>query len=92
MIRSFVCEYKERLFHDYRIRRFQAFEPRVRRKVKMLHHSTRLDDSVARPGNRLEMFRGDRRGQHSIRINNQYRICFVCSDGDALNTKIVDYY
>ena len=92
LIRSFACKDTQRLFHDYRVRRFQAFETRARRKLKMLHDSTRLDDLATLPGNRLEMLRGDRRGQHGIRINNQYRICFVWKDGDALNVEIVDYH
>ncbi len=92
MIRSFTCKDTERLFHDYRVRRFQAFETVARRKLKMLDDATRLDDLAALPGNRLETLRGDRLGQHSIRINNQYRICFVWRDGDAHNVKIVDYH
>lgn len=92
MIRSFACKDTERLFDDYRVRRFQAFETVARRKLKMLDDATRLDDLAALPGNRLEALRGDRQGQHSIRINDQYRICFGWRDGDAYHVEIVDYH
>ncbi len=90
LIRSFTRKETERLFHDYRVRRFQAFETVARRKLKMLDDATRLDDLAALPGNRLEALRGDRQGQHSIRINDQYRSCFVWRDADAHNVVIVD--
>ena len=92
MIRSFKSKDTEKLFNDYRIRRFQAFETVARRKLKMLDDATSLNDLAALPGNRLETLRGDRRGQHSIRINGQYRICFEWRDGDAHNVEIVDYH
>ena len=58
----------------------------------MLDDATSLNDLVALPGNRLEVLRGDRKGQHSIRINDQYRICFEWRAGDAHNVEIVDYH
>ena len=76
MIRSFKCKDTEKLFGDYRVRRFQALETTARRKLKILDDATSLNDLAALPGNRLEALRGDRKGQHSIRINDQYRICF----------------
>ena len=82
----------EKLFNDYRIRRFQAVETVARRKLKMLDDATNLNDLVALPGNRLEALRGDRKGQHSIRINDQYRIFFEWRNGDAHNVEIVDYH
>ena len=90
MIRSFKSKDTEKLFNDYRVSRFQAFETMVRRKLKMLDDATGLNDLAALPGERLERLRGDRRGQHSIRINDQYRICFEWRDGDAHNVEIVD--
>jgi len=92
LIRSFKSKDTEKLFSDHRIRRFQAVETVARRKLKMLDDATELNDLAALPGNRLEMLRGDRKGQHSIRINDQYRICFEWRDGDAHNVEIVDYH
>ena len=92
MIRSFKSKDTEKLSNDYRVRRFQVFETVARRKLKMLDDATSLNDLAALPGNRLETLRGDRRGQHSIRINSQYRICFEWRDGDAYHVEIVDYH
>jgi proteic killer suppression protein len=92
LIRSFKSKDTERLFNDYRVRRFQAFEIVARRKLKMLNDSASLNDLAALPGNRLEGLRGDRRGQHSIRINDRYRIFFEWRDGDADAVEIVDYH
>jgi proteic killer suppression protein len=82
----------EKLFDDHRVKRFQAFETVARRKLKMLDNATGLKDLAALSGNRLEALRGDRRGQHSIRVNDPYRICFDWRDGDANNVEIVDYH
>ena len=82
----------ERLFQDVRGRRFQAIETVARRKLKMLDDAARLDDLSALPGNRLEALRGDRQGQYSIRINDQYRVCFMWRDGHAHQVEIVDYH
>ncbi len=92
MIRSFKCRDTEKLFNDSRVRRFQAFEIVARRKLKMLDNATDLNDLAVLPGNRLEALRGNRKGQHSIRINDQYRICFEWRAGDASNVEIVDYH
>jgi len=62
------------------------------RKLVMLDSAVELGDLKAPPGNRLEALRGDRKGQHSIRINNQWRVCFVWEDGNAYNVEIVDYH
>jgi len=80
------------LFNDYRVRRFQAFESVARRKLKMLDDAVTLGDLRALPGNRLESLKGDRKGQYSIRINDQYRICFEWRDGDVYGLEIVDYH
>jgi proteic killer suppression protein len=63
-----------------------------KRKLIQVHHARSLDDLRAPPGNRLEALRGDRRGQHSIRINDLWRVCFVWRDGDAVDVEIVDYH
>jgi proteic killer suppression protein len=65
---------------------------RANTKLLVLHAATDLRDLMAPPGNRLEKLRGDREGQHSIRINDQYRICFVWRSGDAYQVEIVDYH
>jgi toxin HigB-1 len=62
------------------------------RKLRLLNNAQRLDDLRVPPGNRLEALKGDRRGQHSIRINDQWRICFTWRDGDAHEVEIVDYH
>ena len=62
------------------------------RKLRLLNNARRLDDLRAPPANRLEALKGDRRGQHSIRINDQWRICFVWSEGNAHQVEIVDYH
>lgn len=92
MIQSFKDRETERLFQDVRVRRFQAIETVARRKLKMLHDADRLDDLSALPGNRLEALRGDRQGQYSIRINDQYRLCFEWREGHAHQVEIVDYH
>jgi proteic killer suppression protein len=92
VIRSFGSKDTEALFHDEPIRRFRAIERSARRKLLYLHRARVLQDLKAPPGNRLEALRGDRRAQHSIRINDQWRICFTWKDGDAHDVEIVDYH
>jgi len=64
----------------------------AQRKLTMIDKAGRLEDLLTPPGNRLEALKGDRKGQHSIRINDQWRICFVWSDGSAFDVEIVDYH
>jgi proteic killer suppression protein len=64
----------------------------ARRKLRMLNNAKKLDDLRIPPNNRLEALKGDKKGQHSIRINDQWRICFIWHDGDALNITIEDYH
>jgi proteic killer suppression protein len=91
MIRSFACKETERLFNDESSRRLPTQIQRMaRRKLLLLHQARRLDDLRAPPGNRLEALRGNRAGQHSIRINNQWRICFRWQGEDASDVEIVD--
>lgn len=92
MIRSFRCRDTEALFHDREVRRFRAFERVARRKLLLLHRAASLQDLRVPPGNRLEALSKDRKGQHSIRINDQWRLCFVWRDGDAFAVEIVDYH
>ncbi len=92
MIRSFACAETQRLHRRQRSRRFEAMEQIARRKLRQLDSATELRDLAAPPGNRLEALRGDRKGQHSIRINNQWRLCFVWRVGHADQVEIVDYH
>ncbi len=92
MIRSFSCAETGALFDDAVVPRFRLIERIARRKLLYLHQARRLDDLRVPPGNRLEALKGNRRGQHSIRINDQWRICFRWSDGDAWGVEIVDYH
>ena len=92
MIWSFRCKDTEALFNDVDVRRFRAFERIARRKLLYLHRARNIQDLRVPPGNRLEALKGDRKGQRSIRINEQWRICFVWRRGDAYDVEIVDYH
>ena len=92
MIRSFRCRDTERLADGFRVRRFVAIERVARRKLAQLDAAATLDFLRVPPGNRLEVLRGDRRGTYSIRINDQWRLCFRFADGDAWDAEIVDYH
>ncbi len=92
MIRSFKTEDTEQLFNDERVRQWQAIENVARRKLNLVHAAARLEDLRVPPGNRLEKLVGDRKNQYSIRINDQYRVCFEWRDGDAYDVEIVDYH
>jgi toxin HigB-1 len=92
VIKSFKSAETEKLFNDENVRQFVNIRQPARRKLLMLHAAKRwMDLSVAR-GNRLHALEGDRAGQHSISINDQWRICFVWKDGDAYDVEIVDYH
>ena len=93
MIRSFADPDTERLFRRERVRRFPAGLLRAMlRKLAVVDAAERLADLRVPPGNRLEKLRGDRTGQHSIRVNDQWRVCFRWKDGDAFDVEIVDYH
>ena len=92
MIKGFRDTASERLFQDRPVRRFRNIERVARRKLLMLHRAKELRDLQAPPGNRLEALEGDRAGQHSIRVNAQWRLCFRWHDGDAIDVEIVDYH
>lgn len=92
MIRSWQDRDAEAVFHEHFSRRLQRIAHVALRKLTLLHTAKTLTDLTFFPGNRLEALAGDRAGQHSIRINDQYRICFVWRDGDAHDVEIVDYH
>ena len=92
MIRSFRDAAAARLFADEDAPWFHAIERQARRKLMLLDNAGVLNDLRSPPGNRLEALKGDRRGQHSIRINDQWRICFVWRDNRAEDVEIVDYH
>ena len=92
MIRSFASRDTERLFNDEVVRAFAGFERAARRKLLLLDGATRLDDLRIPPGNRLEALKGNRAGQHSIRINDQWRVCFRWTNDGAIDVEIVDYH
>jgi len=92
MIASFADAATERLAHGWRVRRFTGIESVARRKLRQLQIAGRLDDLRVPPGNRLETLKGDRAGQHSIRVNDQYRVCFRWTAAGAADVEIVDYH
>jgi proteic killer suppression protein len=92
MIRSFRNAATARLFADEDVPRFRAIERQARRKLLLLDGAGKLDDLRQPPGNRLEALKGDRHGQHSIRIKDQWRICFEWRDDGADLVEIVDYH
>lgn len=93
MIQSFRDRDTERLFNRQPVRRFGPTVLKAAlRKLRMVDAAVRLDDLRVPPGNRLERLRGDRAGQHSIRINDQWRICFRWQGEHAYNVEIVDYH
>ncbi|MGH8711014.1 MAG: type II toxin-antitoxin system RelE/ParE family toxin [Burkholderiales bacterium] len=93
MIKSFKDRDTARVFNRERVRRLPAVIHRVVwRKLAQLHAATHLDTLRVPPGNRLEALKGDRAGQYSIRINDQWRICFRWERGDAFEVEIVDYH
>lgn len=93
MIRSFACKHTEALWGNQRHRKLPAnLQQSGLRKLRLIESAIHIDDLKLPPGNRLEALSGDRKGQHSIRINNQYRICFRFEDGHAEAVEIVDYH
>jgi proteic killer suppression protein len=92
MIVSFRDHATERLWLGAFVKRFSGFEKQALRKLDMLHQARDLNDLRAPPANRLEALVGSRRGQHSIRINDQWRICFVWTEEGPANVEVVDYH
>ena len=92
MIRSFRDAETGKIFAGIRSRKFQTIEKTAIRKLFHLNRAATTRDLAAIPGNQLEALTGDRKGQYSIRINDQYRICFRWKDGDASDVEITDYH
>lgn len=93
MIRSYKDSDTGSVLNQHHVRRFsQSLQRQAHRKLLMLAKATNLNDLQIPPGNRLERLTGDREGQYSIRINDQWRICFAWDDGDAWEVEIVDYH
>ena len=92
MIKSFGDRPTEALFSGRCPRKWLAIRAQAERKLLLVHAAHTLDFLRSPPGNRLEALRGDRKGQHSIRINDQWRVCFRWAEGDAYNVEIVDYH
>jgi proteic killer suppression protein len=92
MIRSFASRETAQLFAGGSPRKFRSFQAQAERKLQMLDSAKDLNDLRMPPGNRLEKLGGDRRGQHSIRINDQWRICFHWRDDGPWDIVIVDYH
>jgi len=91
-IRSFRCPDTAAPYRGERVARWVNVERAARRKLTQLAVSPHLEDLRVRPGNRLELLRGDRAGQYSIRINDQWRVCFVWADDGAYDVEIIDYH
>lgn len=93
MIKSFKSKETEKVFHrDFSRKLPQDIQKTAYRRLAFLHSTRELKDLLLPPSNRLEKLHGDREGQHSIRINDQWRICFIWQDGDAYEVEIVDYH
>jgi toxin HigB-1 len=92
MIISFKCRDTEAMFNGQRMVRFSSFQSAAMRKLAILNVAGRIEDLRVPPGNRLEALRGKRQGQWSIRINDQWRICFKFEAGNAFDVEIADYH
>ena len=92
MIKTFRCKDTETLHNGYSVKRFKGFEDSARTRLRRLDSAVTLQDLAAMKGNRLEALKGDRLGQYSIRINDQWRICFKWNNGNSQDVEIVDYH
>jgi len=92
VIKGFRCSETEKVFQRKRSRKFGSIQRIALRKLLVLDASDSLSDLRIPPSNRLEKLSGDRRGQHSIRVNDQWRVCFRWKNGDAYDVEIVDYH
>jgi len=92
MIMTFGSKDTKALYEGGNPKTFRAFKAQAERKLQMLDSATTVEFLRSPPGNRLELLSGDRKGQYSIRINQQYRLCFNFKDGNAFDAEIVDYH
>ena len=92
MIRTFSCTKTERLFNRETVKKFANIALVARRRLFALNNARALTDLLVPPGNRLESLYGDRAGQHSIRINDQYRVCFTWKEDGPYNVEITKHY
>ena len=92
MIKTFKCKDAEKLFNDLDVKRFRGISRVARIKLEVLNAAVSLNSLRVHPGNILEQLKGNRKGQHSIRINDQWRICFVWKEESAIEVEIVDYH
>lgn len=91
-MKSFRCSDTESLFNDFDVKRFRGISRKARIKLEMLNATISLEGLKVPPGNRLEALKGDRKGQYSIRIDLQWRMCFTWENGNAHNVEIIDYH
>lgn len=91
-IQTFLCADTEALYENKKPKRFRNIETVAQRKLQMLDDAEELRDLASPPGNRLEALKDNRKGQHSIRINDQWRVCFVWTAAGPINVEIVDYH
>ena len=92
MIKSFKCKDTEKLFNDLDVKRLRSISRTARIKLEVLNAAVSLNSLRVPPGNRLEQLKGNRKGQHSIRINEQWRICCVWKEENAIEVEVVDYH
>jgi len=92
MIKSFICNDTEKLFNDLDVKRFRGISRKARIKLEILSATVSLEGLKVPPGNRLEALKGNRKGQYSIRIDSQWRICFKWENGNAYDVEIIDYH
>ena len=92
MIKTFKCKNTEKLFDDDDIKKFRSISRTARLKLEVLNAAVSLNSLRVPPGNRLEQLKGNKKGQHSIRVNNQWRVCFVWKGENAFDVEIVDYH
>ena len=93
MIKSFSCKETQRIFERSFSKKLpQGIQTKARQKLILIDASAELNDLLIPPGNRLEELKKDRKGQHSIRVNDQWRICFIWNAGDAYDVEVVDYH
>lgn len=92
MIKSFRCQDTGALYQGKRVRKFESCAAQAERRLEILDNAKTIQDLMGLPSNRFEALSGDRSGQFSIRVNQQWRVCFEWKDADAYNVEIVDYH